>query len=179
MIVAVGLFSVVMLICVSALLALVQANRKVHALQSVMDNLNITVDGMVRSARMGSNFHCGSGTYNVTRDCPAGDNLFAFEPYGSTSADQPWVYRYDPSTKRLYKSEGGHAEIAVTAPEITIDSMVFYVVGTRRGCDTLAPCVPVQPKVVIEIKGTAPVTNSRTSSTFHLQVTAVQRLLDL
>ena len=54
MIVAVALFAVVMLISVAALLALVDANRKAQALQSVMNNLNIALDGMVRSVRMGS-----------------------------------------------------------------------------------------------------------------------------
>ena len=54
MIVSVALFAIVMLVCVSTLLALTAANRKVHALQSVMDNLNVTLDGMVRDIRMGS-----------------------------------------------------------------------------------------------------------------------------
>ncbi|MBI5470054.1 type II secretion system protein [Candidatus Kaiserbacteria bacterium] len=178
MIVSVALFSVVMLICVGALLALVGANRKVHALQSVMNNLNVTLDGMVRAIRMGSNFHCGSGATNVTHDCANGDIIFAFEPFGSTSADIPWVYTYDPTTKRLYRSENGGTPIAITAPEIIIDSMTFYVVGSTRGC-TVSPCDTAQPKVVIVIKGTAPVVNSKARSTFHIQVTATQRLLDL
>jgi len=60
MIVAVGLFSIVMLVSISALLSLVDANRKAQALQSVMNNLNIAVDGMVREIREGSNYRCGS-----------------------------------------------------------------------------------------------------------------------
>src|SRR5882672_10508798 len=62
MIVAVALFAIVMLVCVGALLALVGANKKVHALQSVMNNLNVTLDGMVRQIRMGSNYDGYSGT---------------------------------------------------------------------------------------------------------------------
>ena len=178
MIVSVALFSIVMLICVGALLALVGANRKVHALQSVMNNLNVTLDGMMRATRMGSNFHCGSGAANTTRDCVDGDTIFAFEPFGSTPLDIPWVYTYDPDTKRLYRSQDGGTPIAITAPEIVIDSMTFYVNGSTRGC-TVSPCDTVQPKVVIVIKGTAPVVNSKARSTFHIQVTAVQRLLDL
>src|SRR3989344_5257439 len=56
MIVAIALFSVVMIVCVGALLALVNANRKAQALQSVMNNLNIALDGMVRSVRMGNSY---------------------------------------------------------------------------------------------------------------------------
>ena len=60
MIVAVALFAVVMLVAVGALLALVDANRKARALESVMNNLNITLDSMVRAMRMGSAFNCNS-----------------------------------------------------------------------------------------------------------------------
>lgn len=181
-IVASALFSIVMLVSVGALLSLVGASRKVQSLQSVMDNLNISLDGMERAIRMGSNFHCGTGDYKTTKDCSSATDaaanhyVFAFEPYGNSTTDEPWVYSYDPTTKRLYKSENGAAPIAITAPEVSIDSLQFYVVGSDRGC-TVSPCDTVQPKVVIVIKGTAGSDKART--TFHVQVTAVQRLLDL
>ncbi len=182
LIVATALFSVVMLVSVGALLSLVGANHKVQSLQSVMDNLNISLDGMERAIRMGSNFHCGSSNYQTTQDCSSSSDaaanhyVFAFEPYGNTPSDQPWIYSYDPVTKRLYKSENGAAPIAITAPEVSIDSLQFYVVGSDRGC-TVMPCDTVQPKVVIVVKGTAGADKAKTS--FHVQVTAVQRLLDL
>lgn len=182
MIVAVALFSVVMLVSVGALLSLVGASRKVQSLQSVMDNLNITLDGMVRAVRMGSNFHCGSTNFQVTQDCgstsddPANHHVFAFEPFGNTSADQPWIYSYNASTKRLYKSENGAVPVPITAPEVSIDNLQFYVVGSKRGC-AATPCDTVQPKLVVIVTGTAGTDKART--TFHIQVTAVQRLLDL
>ena len=61
MIVAVTLFAVVMLVSVGALLSLVNATRKARALESVMNNLNVTLDSMVRSLRM------GMGSYNSIR----------------------------------------------------------------------------------------------------------------
>lgn len=182
MIVATALFAVVMLVSVGALLSLVGASRKVQSLQSVMDNLNISLDGMERSIRMGSNFHCGGGDYHTTQDCssvsdsPSNHYVFAFEPFGNAPSDDPWVYSYDPNTKRLYKSENGSTPIAITAPEVSIDSLQFYVVGSDRGC-TVDPCDTVQPKVVIVILGSAGTDKARTS--FHVQVTAVQRVLDL
>lgn len=185
MLVATALFSIVMTVSVGALLALVGANRKVQSLQSVMDNLNITLDGMERAIRMGSNFHCGGGNYRTTADCtsaidaPENHYEFAFFPYGTSPdepGDQPWVYSYDPDAKRLYKSENGAAPVPITAPEVSIDSFQFYVVGSDRGC-TVVPCNTVQPKVVIVAKGTAGADRAKTS--FHVQATAVQRLLDL
>jgi len=180
MMVAVALFAVVMLISVGTLLALVGANRKAQALQSVMNNLNIALDGMVRSVRMGSNYHCGSGTYSATQDCQNGGSVLAFEAFAgnpTNSLDQ-WIYAFDATgticgKNRLCKSEdsGGHF-LAITAPEVSIDSMVFYVVGTVRGDD-------VQPKVVIELRGTAGALKNKTHTSFNIQATAVQRLLDL
>src|SRR3989344_2142786 len=137
MIVAVALFAIVMVVAVAALLSLTAANRKAQAIQSVMNNLNITLDGMVRNIRMGVDYD-GSG------DCSSGS---AICKNGSE----------------------------VTAPDVTIDDILFYVVGTNSG-DTGNT---IQPKVVIVIKGTAGAQNVRTRSEFHIQATAVQRELDL
>ena len=180
MIIAVALFSIVMLVCVSALLSLVSANRKAQALQAVMNNLNITLDGMSRNIRMGSNYHCGStGTLTLPQDCAnSGDTYFAFVPYGKTIADPLIVYSYNASSHRIEKQTNNGSLLPITAPEVTIDDMHFYVIGTARGCN-VNPCDTVQPKVVIVITGTAPVANSKVRSSFHVQVTAVQRLLDL
>lgn len=175
MIVAVGLFSVVMLVSVGALLSLSGANRKAQVLQSIMNNLNIALDGMVRSIRMGSNYHCGIGDFTVPQPCQNGDTILALEAFGGDASDptDQWIYSYDSTTHRIYKSQDGGANtFAVTAPEISIDGMKFYVVGTTRG-DT------AQPKVVITVKGTAGAANLKTKTTFNIQATAVQRVLDL
>ncbi len=176
MMVAVALFSIVMVVSTGALLALVSANRKAQALQSVMNNLNTAVDGMVRAVRMGATFHCGNtGSYGTVQDCINGDTLFAFEPFGGTSAttNDQWVYWYDASTKRIKKSEnGGATNFTLTAPEVEIDEATFYVLGSTEGD-------AVQPKVVIVVRGTAGAGNAKTRTTFNIQATAVQRILDL
>src|SRR3990167_4557212 len=145
MIVSTALFAVVMLVSVTTLLSLVDANRKTQALHSVMNNLNIALDSMVRALRMGSVYHCGGGEYSLARDCSNGDLVLAFESFGGDRGDtgDQWVYLYDATTKRIYKSEdSGQNSIAITSPSVTIDSMKFYVIGTTPG-DTS------QPKVVI------------------------------
>ena len=175
MIVATALFSVIMLVSVGALLSLIDANRKAQALHLVINNLNIALDSMVRSIRMGSSYHCGGGNYATTQDCTSGDTVFAFESFGGDpdDAQDQWVYLYDPGTKRVYKSEdSGLHSFAITAPSVLIDSMEFYVVGTDRGDSE-------QPKVVIALKGTVGAEKVKTKTTFHIQATAVQRILDL
>jgi prepilin-type N-terminal cleavage/methylation domain-containing protein len=181
MIVSVALFATVMLVCVGALLALVGANRKVHSLQTVMSNLNVTLDGMVRAIRMGTAFDASgacNGNNAGPKDCTSGGSQFAFQPYGNPPGGQPWIYRLNQTTKRLERSINGGAFVPITSPEVTIDSMLFYVVGSSRGC-SVNPCDLIQPKVVVVIKGTAPILNAKAKTTFHVQVTAVQRILDL
>ncbi|MDO8522374.1 MAG: type II secretion system protein [bacterium] len=179
LIVSVGLFAIVMLISVGALLALTGANRKAQALQSVMNNLNIALDGMVRSIRMGSNFHCGSGVFNGTNnldDCPNGNTVLVFKPFGGNLNQRGYLFdtggTYCGQNRICKSADGGAHYVALTSPEVTIDSMKFYVQGSTPG-DT------EQPKVVITVEGTAGAANMKTKTTFSIQATAVQRLLDL
>lgn len=174
MIVAVGLFAVVMLISMSALLALLDANRKARALESVINNLNIALDGMVRAVRMGSVYRCGAGDVTVPQNCEVtGDSSITFLKYGGDRLDTEHYWEYAFVNNRLYKTEGSSGtSIPVTAPEIHIESMQFYVAGATPG-DTL------QPKVVVVIKGTAGASSNKTKTSFSIQATAVQRVLDL
>lgn len=183
MIVAVGLFAVVMLVSISALLALVNANRKAQALQSVMNNLNVAVDGMVRSIREGHAYYCNGfpADDNATNDCASsGQQLLSFVPFSTGITDPPrWIYwfAYDANgVGRLYKSEDGTQTggLPITSPEVNILSTTFYVIGTG----TTGAAAVQQPKVTVVIKGTAgqKVTDR---TTFHVQATAVQRLLDI
>lgn len=182
MIVSIGLFAVVMVVCIGALLALTNANRKAQALQSVMNNLNITVDGMVRNLRMGTNFQCITSVGSAPVAACNGNNGdtggvgVEFEPHGGNplTADQ-WIYElYSDSTGSYIRrsEDAGTSWQQLTAPEISISYMKVYVVGTTRGD-------AIQPKVLIILKGTAGILSAQTVSPFHIQATAVQRLLDI
>lgn len=181
MLVAVTLFSVVMLVCIGALLALVAANKKAEALESVVNNLNIAVDGMVRSVREGSDYRCGSSSGG---DCTNGGTALYYQPYGCdpTKGCADWVYQFAVDSNGVgriyhYRNDGRcHISdgtcIPITAPDVDIESLTFYVVGSTRGDTT-------QPKVIFEIKGKAGGSNLKSNSSFHIQATAVQRILDI
>lgn len=176
MVVAVALFAIIMLVAVGALLSLVDANRKARTLESVMNNLNISLDSMVRAMRMGSTYNCG-GTLipdpSTGADCSIGDDIMSFAPYGSDSAQQNERSVYFFQDGRLYRSQnGGTNSIPITAPEIEIEDVKFYVIGTQPG-DI------VQPKAVVVVKGTAGSVKLKTRTTFYIQATAVQRSLDI
>ncbi|MBP9757777.1 MAG: type II secretion system protein [Candidatus Pacebacteria bacterium] len=177
MIVSVGLFGIVMMVSVTALVALVDANRKAQALQSVINNLNIAIDGMSRSIREGSNYRADgncSGNTGGVNDCTGGGTIIYFEHFGGDPLDtaDDWIYEFRDG--RIFKSTTGSTadEVAITAAEVTIESVKFYVFGSTRGDS-------VQPKVMVVIKGSAGTTKANVKTTFHVQSTAVQRVIDI
>ena len=185
--VALSLFSIVVLVCVGALLALVGANKKAQALQAVMNDLNITVDSMARNMREGTAYNCNSTVPpSVTTDdgnCPGGDLHVSFTPFWVASSDpqlnsKRWVYRFTPPSGSnggyIERSkDGGLSYTRLTSRDVSLSSVTFFVVGTSISDS-------IQPRVTVVVKGTGgQVTDLRTSSTFHIEASAVQRELDL
>ena len=196
MMVAVSLFAVVMTISVGALLSLVDANRKAQSIQSVMNNLNVALDGMVRNIRMGTAYHCDDNVnersklaLSTRQDCTDPGVLLSFEAFGNslTNNEDQWVYWAEGG--RLWRSTEARnpgTELPLTAPEVEIDSFQVFVTGAEGVFNVNGDTV--QPKVVFSIQGTAGAENSLFSvvgtakkirTTFNIQAVASQRLLDL
>jgi len=160
---AVSVFVVVMTISMGSIIGVFDANRKSRSLKAVLSNLNLAVESMSKEMRFGQNYHCGSGAITQPQDCAGGGTLMSF-----LSSDNLQV---------TYRSNGGAIEkrvdsgsyIAVTAPEIIIDDLTFYTLGTGTG-NTL------QPKVIIKIKSHAG--TGKSQSNFTLQTLVSQRPLD-
>jgi len=167
MIVAVSLFTVVMVSGIGALVSMIDANRKAQSLRTVMDNLNFALENITRSMRVGVDYHCGSvGDLNSPRDCPVdGDSFIAF----TNSEGDRIIFRFNNG--RIEKSEDlGVSYLGITAPEIIIDELRFFVQGSVEG-DGL------QPKVLVIVRGTAG-TTQKTNTSFSLQTLSSQRLRD-
>src|SRR5277367_6109931 len=94
MLVSIALFAIVMVVCVGALLSLVGANKKAQALQSTMNNLNISLDDMVRNLREGTGYNasgaCSGNAGGNPQDCIQGGTEIAFTTYQG----QHWIYSY-------------------------------------------------------------------------------------
>jgi prepilin-type N-terminal cleavage/methylation domain-containing protein len=187
MMVAVSLFAIVMMVGVGALLSLVEANKRAQALNSVINNINIAVESMARSIRVGTNYHCETDADSVpppetlaaTSDCELGNGvLLAFESADGdpTDPDDQVVYRYvvvGDSEKRIERSLEGGANgtwVALTAPEVVIEEFELFVAGTTVGDGN-------QPRVLMSIKASAVVPGGTTE--FTVQSSVVQRLLDI
>jgi len=176
MMVSVGIFAVVVMAIVGALLSLVDSNRKAQALKSVMNNLNFALENMGRNLRVGYDFHCEEDIAptnpTVPQSCPSGGVLIAFESqYGDTSdPDDQFIYRFNNG--RIEKSDdSGATFIAITSEEVNITDAKFFVTGTTIRDQ-------YQPRVVMTIRGSAGV-DKRVETSFSIQSTVSQRLLDL
>lgn len=179
--VAVSIFAIVMLIGVGALLSLVETNRRAQAINSVMNNLNAAVESMSRSMRVGTTYYCSNSsippaptTLDDPLDCPNdGGVLLAFEPAEGDPSEpnDQTVYRLNGTQlERSLFSGASNTWVALTAPEVSIDTFDFYVIGSARGDG-------VQPRILMRIKGSASVPGGTTQ--FTIQSSVVQRLLDL
>lgn len=160
---AVSIFAVIMTISMGSIIGIFDANRKARSLKAVTSNLNLAVESMSREMRFGENYHCGSGQVTVPQNCPGGGTLVSF----LSNEGEQITYRL--SGERLEKQIGTDSYIAVTAPELVIDDLAFYVLGAGTS-NTL------QPKVIIKIKSHAGTGRGR--SDFTLQTMVSQRALD-
>ncbi len=173
MIVAVGIFAVVMLAATGAYLSLIRLDRHARAVNDVVNNLSFAVDSMARSIRTGTNYDCipGQGTAN----CPntPGDS-FSF-------ADSE-----NPSRTVVYYLSGGQvvagictpapctptgAPIPLTDPRINVSVLEFRVRGVGTGDG-------VQPQVTFNMRGTM-TTGPTASTSFSIQGGATSRYLEI
>ena len=172
-IVAVGLFSIVMMVSVSTLLSLIDGNRKAQSGSVLINNLNFAFENMTRNIRVGKTYHCGTGgTITSAQDCIAGASYFAFEGVDgnpSSSGDQI-VYRL-LGNQIQKSSDGGSNFVGINAPEIIVEGLNFYVEGAPTGDSK-------QPKVLITVFGQTGI-SARTRSDFNLQTLVSQRFYNI
>ena len=178
MMVAVSLFAIVMVVASSALLTVIDADRRARAESSVLDNLDTALESMTRSIRVGSHYYCGIGASGRVNDCPSGGTAFTFEPYGGNPlTNDQWVYSWSstgPYAGEILRSKDdglSYLPLTATSSGLSISSVRFYVTGSTEGDN-------FQPKVTITIEGIAgPKPSDQVP--FNVETTLSQRLYDL
>ncbi len=175
--VSVSIFSMVMLISTGAVFSIVEANKKTHSLKSVMTNLNFALESMMREIRVGRSYSCNGGG-----DCETlGGTTFTFKANrdingsGGYDSSDRMEYAFDSANGSITRQilgggpNGNATPVRITASEIVIESMKFYVLGTGTSDKK-------QPKVVITVQGHSGVGSTR--SDFNIQTTVSQRPID-
>ncbi len=193
--ISVGLFTVLMVIGIGAILAVSSTNRRTQAMRSIIDNLSFVMEDMARSMRLGDYFVCKDSLNPITfsdvwglnsdgaigqltqdgEDCKS----IAFEPYWNFSASNPEnqiIYQIGNGAILKKNEQMSFIDIMdpITPVEVNIDSARsgFTVTGSSKPADDFR-----QPKINIVLTGTITV-NGKTSE-FNMQTSVSQRSLDV
>jgi prepilin-type N-terminal cleavage/methylation domain-containing protein len=188
--VSLAIFAIVMTITVGALVSLIDANRRAQSLQEAVNNLNFALESMGRQIRVGDTYRCVSKStatstgidVNVdqTNNCQFGKPYLAFEPYDGVRGDpsDQHVFKWISATSTgstgyiAQSTDGGDTFQRITAPNINVENLLFFVEGAARGAGD-----GEQPRVIMVTSGSVG-TTQRTRVPFNLQTTVTQRLLD-
>lgn len=180
--VSVSIFAIVMTVATGAVFSIVSANDKTHSLKSVMTNLNFALDSMTRNIRVGTAYRCMDSSKSIVSDPTYGDcvtgnvglHFTSNITNGTDAGTFPLEYSFALDSNgigRIYRQFIGPdlSPVPITAQEINITNMKFYVVGSATGDGK-------QPKMVIVIQGYAG--TGATKSSFNIETTVSQRSID-
>lgn len=197
MLVVLGLFSFIMTLATSVLFSTQSINVKLQETQSVLDNVNVSLETMVRDIRYGSNFHCMDTLPDMTidvdylerRNCSYqnvgeghGGKVLFLKPIDAADKDDRVVYFATTTAtgmiiqKNEYYFGKSPATFQITADDVKINALHFYVVGASS---TFPDEDYVQPLITITAAGeTVPIKEGSTSTPFVVQTSVSSRVLD-
>lgn len=195
LLVATFIFGIVMTVSIGALITALDANKKNQSLQSVLNNLNVSLETITKTIAVGAYYYCDGYSLppsTSTNDCPISGNqpggtsigfLYNKDLNEDDIANDVIVYKFEPGSGKGYISRtihyggtGGSSEaVRMTAPEVNITAMKFYVSGSA----TFVNNNYEQPKVIITIDGNAPAGPRNPAGTqFRVQTMVTQRIPD-
>ena len=204
-IVSLGVFAIVAVVAVAALLKIVSANKKAQSIQAAMTNLNFALESMSRELRVGAKYHCGmdyalysdSAASFVPQSCsitsPSSDQAIIFRSSeqavsSGTLCDSPsfnllyaYKFDYDASTG-FYKLQKARQKNGSCNPSAISDTDFADIVSpanvTITGYDLLVKYNSVSnqyPLASIRVQGYAGA-SERDKEYFDIQTAASARL---
>lgn len=150
LIVAIGIFSLVIGMAIDIFVLAVATQRRITALKNVNDNIRFTIESMAREIKTGKNFSSIGGSLSFTN-----------------ANGGAVLYRINMNAVEK-SSDGGTNYSAVTGSEVTINYLNFYLMGQSAG-DGL------EPRITITIGATSQVGNQ--SANLKVQTTISERAL--
>jgi prepilin-type N-terminal cleavage/methylation domain-containing protein len=186
MMVAIAVFSIVMVTAMSALLNVVDANNKARSLKTAINNISFALEGISKDMRMGTDYSCGKDG-SLAGDCPSGGDIIR---YRSVRADMDssldkHKYAYYKFSKDnngigfLEECLGKSGIICgfngpftpITSTEVDLTSVNFYVLGVNNSNLTIGN--KTQPRMIMTVSGVAG-TKEKIKTTFDLQTSVSQ-----
>ena len=176
MMVAIGLFSLVMLLTTGAFLKLISLDRVARGTNDIVNNLSFAVDTMERSIRTGRNYQCGGPGGTNCWFPQSGSSTFTFTDENGRTVT--YLLKTNGSIGRCALTSGTCTPanaISLTDERITIETMRFYV----QGVGITPPNDVKQPQVLFTLSGYMQPDENSEAVEFTIQSQATQRLIEL
>lgn len=154
LIVAVGLFALVMTLVSGAYIVMIGLTERAQGTATGIDNLSFALETMTRIIRTGTHYNNGT-------DCPSGCNNFSVTNSNGTAMN------YSLSSGGVIMQNN----VPLTDPSVGVSSLVFYVSGT-------VPGDVHQPHVTIIVSGKVSSGSGKIES-FTVETGATMRTPDL
>jgi len=162
LVIAVGLFALIMTLASGAYLIMISASRQAQSIATGINTLSFALESMTRGIRTGTNYNCGG-----VGDCASGASSFSFQNESGIAVSYALVGGTIQATKEGIPSN-------LTDSSVTISSLTFYTSGTR----TVQQGDYQQPRVTMVVSGTVSAGPGKTES-FTVETGATLRGTDL
>lgn len=181
MMVAIAVFSLVMVVALSALINVIDANKKAQTVKTAINNISFALEGLSKDMRMGTEYGCSTdGGLTFFGDCSGagGEDIRYRSPRGyldSTTGLRGYAY-YKYEAGRIWAClekdvaticDGSTGFQPITSEGVTIEKMKFYVLGVDEPTK--------QPRMIMTITGVAGI-KEKTQTHFDLQTSVSQRV---
>lgn len=192
MIVSLGIFTIVALISIGALVRITDANKKSITLKTTINNLNFALESLSREMRVGGEYHCTSGSgqsitnpgllnenfhQSVANSCPnglTGNWTISFKSTKKSGAypnDCNLIYSYS-----YYKDEGTIKKAEQSTCGGSVSEFNDLISRDIIITDTIVNVnVADQPKAFFWFKGYSGVREKERTS-FEVQTSVSQRI---
>lgn len=196
--VSLALFSVVLVIAGGTIVSVIDVNKRNQAISSVVNNLNYSIDSMIRDIKTGYLYKCDYSDTNtlaglklddepVHKNCPNTANLTLVSTISGDDAvvKYEFVQPFDTANgyiqKTVYDAMGNMiGSYSITDKiNVNIDDISFSVKNPNAlDCDAVSECEYGQPSVFVVIKGKAGNQTIEVSK-FYVQTFISQRLINI
>jgi prepilin-type N-terminal cleavage/methylation domain-containing protein len=190
MMVAIAVFSLVMVAAMSALLNVIDANAKARAIKSAINNISFALDGISKDMRMGTDYACGTLSVvsePVSKDCSDGNtDIIKYRShrayYNSGTGEYGYAY-YKFAANQIWEcleksgvscaSAASPTYYPVTSLDVKLNKVTFYVLGVTDSTRAEGNG-KTQPRMIITVSGEAGI-KEKVKTTFDLQTSISQR----
>ena len=168
MVVALGVFSVIMVIAFGIAISMNNAQFKASRIQIVQDDLRFALESMTKEMRTGTNFQASEPVIGLSN---------GYEKITFRRSDGVMItYCMRSGASRIRKITDGTTDCStasaqpVTGGDVTVEALTFYLTGAAAGAGD------GQPRITVSLKARSE--NPKLVSTFSIQTTVSQRIRD-